>query len=176
MFSGEAAWGCPLSFSLLASFSPSLPLSPSLVLSLTFLFNYLMSPLLAQTPIEMWAAPSALNRLCTSDLWSFLCLTVCMYYVCVSLSVPIMCVSRHNLSVLSVCEYNGFGKHSYNHVCIHLSKYLSYLHQNRRKVDLNYRLLGLIELTTNRKPKPKDNWVTLNEEMTMKEKQHIFTF
>lgn len=34
-------------------FSPSLPLSPSLVLSLTFLFNYLMSPLLAQTPIEM---------------------------------------------------------------------------------------------------------------------------
>lgn len=31
----------------------SLLLSPSLVLSLTFLFNYLMSPLLAQTPIEM---------------------------------------------------------------------------------------------------------------------------
>lgn len=87
-----------------------LPLSPSLVLSLTFLFNYLMSPLLAQTPIEMWAAPSALNRLCTSDLWSFLCLTVCMcrVCVCVSLSVPIMCVSRRNLSVLSVCGYAGF--------------------------------------------------------------------
>lgn len=97
MFSGEAAWGCPLSFSLLASFSPSLPLSPSLVLSLTFLFNYLMSPLLAQTPIERWAAPSALNRLCTSDLWSFLCLTVCA-----SLSVPItnVCIWMQNLSVL----------------------------------------------------------------------------
>lgn len=143
MFSGEAAWGCPLSFSLLASFSPSLPLSPSLVLSLTFLFNYLMSPLLAQTPIEMWAAPSALNRLCTSDLWSFLCLTVCMYYVCVSLSVPIMCVSRHNLSVLSVCEYNGFGKHSYNHVYIHLSKYLVIFTPEQKKGWFKLQVIGI---------------------------------
>lgn len=80
----KRSWGFPSSLSLLASFASSLPLSLFLVLSLSFLFNYLMSPLQAQTPIEMWAALSALSRLCTSDLWSLLFLTVCMHFVCTS--------------------------------------------------------------------------------------------
>ena len=96
----------PLPTGLLLSFPPTLPISlttPSPALSLTFLFNYLMSPLLALTPIKMWAAPPALSRLCASDLWSFHCLTVC-----VSQSVPIFVYN--NLYVISVKEYVGLFK------------------------------------------------------------------
>lgn len=54
---------------------------------LTFLFNYLMSPLLALTPIKMRAAQPALNCLCVSDHKSFCCgckLSVRLTYLCIT--------------------------------------------------------------------------------------------
>lgn len=62
---------------------------------LTFLFNYLMSPLLALTPIKMRAAQPALNCLCVSDHKSFCCgckLSVCLAY--------------HYMSTISVWWYD----------------------------------------------------------------------